>query len=246
VTRDQNCHSNNTVNHETGTRPPYFRAGHKRQPTKQAQSTRDAPPPPPPQQPPPDVTDTVSIRIYELQVYVTCYISGRIAIDNFLGNHRLISTSSSGMQPTQEELAKRFGFVAHCTQRCEHTVIRPSIDDSDNRSGLHCRRCHRHRLHHLLPHSGCPATWRQTGLDEADEGHATEGEESDASYGRESDESDGGRSSVSDVGEFKWAGGGYSADLEGERHDGTDGKCRNGSDTRASEDPSESNGKRSS
>jgi len=103
-------------------------------------------------------TGTVNIRLYALQLYVTCYITGRIAIDNFHGNHRQISRSSSGMQPRQGELEKRDGFVAHCTHRCEHTVIRPSTDDADNRPGPHRRRRHRHRLHRLLPHSGCPAT----------------------------------------------------------------------------------------
>jgi len=47
---------------------------------------------------------TVNIRLYALQLYVTCYITGRIAIDNFHGNHRQISRSSSGMQPRQGEL----------------------------------------------------------------------------------------------------------------------------------------------
>jgi len=101
---------------------------------------------------------TVNIRLYALQLYVTCYITGRIAIDNFHGNHRQISRSSSGMQPRQGELEKRDGFVAHCTHRCERTVIRPSTDDADNCPGPHRRRRHRHRLHRLLPHSGCPAT----------------------------------------------------------------------------------------
>ena len=47
---------------------------------------------------------TLNIRLYALQLYVTCYITGRIAIDNFHGNHRQISRSSSGMQPRQGEL----------------------------------------------------------------------------------------------------------------------------------------------
>jgi len=55
-------------------------------------------------------------------------------------------------------IGKRDGFVTHCTHRCEHTVIRPSTDDADNRPGPHRRRPHRHRLHRLLPHSGYPAT----------------------------------------------------------------------------------------
>jgi len=54
---------------------------------------------------------TVNIRIYALQLYVTCYITGRIAIDNFHGNHRQISRSSSGMQPRQGELEIVTDFV---------------------------------------------------------------------------------------------------------------------------------------
>jgi len=105
-----------------------------------------------------NTVDAVNIRLYALQLYVTCYITGRIAIGNFHGNHRQISRSSSGMQSRQGELEKRDGFVAHCTHRCEHTVIRPSTDDADNRPRPHRRRRHRHRLHRLPPHSGCPAT----------------------------------------------------------------------------------------
>ena len=47
------------------------------------------------------LTALVNIRVYALQLYVTCYITGRIAIDNFRGNHRQISRLSSGMQPKQ-------------------------------------------------------------------------------------------------------------------------------------------------
>jgi len=55
-------------------------------------------------------------------------------------------------------IGNRDGFVAHCTRRCEHTVIRPTTDGADNRPGPHRRRPHRHQLHHFLPHNGCPAT----------------------------------------------------------------------------------------
>jgi len=48
--------------------------------------------------------DTVNIRLYALQLNVTCCITGRIAIDNFHGNHRHISLSSFGMQSSQEQL----------------------------------------------------------------------------------------------------------------------------------------------
>jgi len=47
---------------------------------------------------------TVNVWFYALQLYVTCCIIRRIAINNFHWNHRQISRSSSGMQPRHREL----------------------------------------------------------------------------------------------------------------------------------------------
>jgi len=55
--------------------------------------------------------NTVNIWFYALHLYVTCYITGRIAIDNFHENHRQISQSSSGIQFRQEDLNYVMGLL---------------------------------------------------------------------------------------------------------------------------------------
>jgi len=71
-----------------------------------------------------DAMHTVTIRLYALQLWVTCYITGRIAIDNLHGIHRQISRSSS--QFRREELNNVMGLSPNGTVGAPVHVDPPS------------------------------------------------------------------------------------------------------------------------
>ena len=94
---------------------------------------------------------TVSIRLYALQIYVTCYITGRIAIGKSHGLGGGISRSRSGVQ-SDRGIELPDGCIAHCAHPLTWTQRRlPHRRRSHHRP--HRRPLHRLRLHHLHSHS---------------------------------------------------------------------------------------------
>ena len=188
---------------------------------------------------------TVNIRLYALQLYVTCYITGRIAIDNFHEILRQISRSSSGVQPSQEKLKYLIDLSPSDPEhalhsQCRPIVVRPTVvgatvsdpavaDPTVVDPTI------------VFPTVVVQPLWCQIALHERRGGDATTGGESDASDGGDSDNSDsGGRGSL-DGGGSEWAGEGDRTDSDGEGFDESDGGGRDDSHTEASEDVSDGN-----
>jgi len=191
--------------------------------------------PPPLKAPLGRLTRTVNILLYALQLYVTCYIAGRVAIDKFHEIHRQISRSSSGVQPSQEELKflinlSHSGPEHALHSQCRPIFVRPTVVGATV-SGPAVADPTVVEPTIVSPTVVVQPLSCQIALHQRRGGDATTGSESDASNGGYSDNSDsGGRGSL-DGGGSESAGGGDRTDSDGEGFDESDGGGRDESHT---------------